>query len=844
MAHHARRIEVHKFGGTSVADAVRLQSNANTLRAYAKNASLVVVSSATAKTTDALIRIGQLAVSGQGAEAEGQVLSLRIRHLEILKALGDDETVKARLMEVTEQLTQLVRALAITRDLTLRTQDRLLAAGEKLAVPLFALALTRAGLNAEPISADRFLDTDDVFGSASALTGVADRTTRSALQPILNRGVIPVVTGFCGRAPDGATTTLGRGGSDLSASLIAAALGAEEVIIWTDVSGVYTADPNIAPAARVIQQLNYREAAEMSYYGAKVLHQRTMIPVQQQGIPVRTKNSLRPEDPGTLVNSRFTPGSHPVKAVSAIRNQALVSIEGKGMSGVAGMSARVFGALAEQGISATMISQASSESSICLAIRESQADKAAHALREAFRRELSRGEIEEVSIRKDVGLIAIVGLGMAQTPGVAARCMNACAKAKVSILAIAQGSSELNITIASDQADLNRAVRALHEDFDLGRIDTGVETPNGLSLIMVGVGSIGRSLLKLMSARKAAIRERFGLEARVVGMADTSGFVINAKGFDSADLGAMLKRKAEGGRLIDEPSAQAGTALELVQEALKYRLSRPVLVDVSDAETAGEVFEAALARGCDVVTANKKPLSSSAASFQSLMATAERAGRMLKAEATVGAGLPVIDTLEILRGTGDHLYKAEGCLSGTLGYVMSRLEAGESFSEAVASAREAGYSEPDPVADLSGQDVARKATILGRWSGLLRPDDPVELSGLVDESWAGLPWEALQSRLQSMDAEIKAKVDAAKAEGEVLRYVAVVKAGEAKVGLRSVPKSSPTGRLSGTENLILFSSERYDQVPLVITGPGAGIDVTAMGVLGDILRVAAERGNS
>ncbi len=840
------RLEVHKFGGTSVADAARLRAAAAIVAGESARARIVVVSSATAGTTDALIALGQCAEKGRAEELQERWMALRQRHrgiAEDLRAEGADDSLRADVDRLCGQARTLLGAVLVTGELTPRLRDRLLATGEKLAVRLLSKALVAAGVRARPCDADGFLETDGSFGRAQALAGVAERTTRAALLPLIEDGSVPVVTGFCGRSPDGATTTLGRGGSDLSATLLAAALRAQEVTIWTDVDGVYSADPRAVPQARVIRQLNYREAAEMSFYGAKVLHQRTMIPVLAAEIPVRTRNSMRPEAPGTRVDARFTPGSHPVKAVTAIHGQALLAIEGKGMAGVPGVAARVFGLLAGRGISVTMISQSSSEASICLALPEVDADAAASALRQGFRGELSRGEVEEISLRRRVGLIAIVGLGMASRPGVAGKALSACGEARVNVLAIAQGSSELNITLAVTESSVPRALRRLHTAFGLHRIDTGDDDERGLDLILFGCGSIGGALVSLVRERRAHIAERFGLRTRIVALCDRSGWLFAPRGLGDEQLAAALAAKAAGSPLAEQTEGREGSALEAVKDALRYRLARPILVDVSDADEAEEVFLEAFSRGCDVVTANKKPLAGPLEVFSRLRAAAEQAGRVLKAEATVGAGLPVVDTLEMLLGTGDRLLSAEGCLSGTLGFITSELQAGRKLSEAVEEARARGYTEPDPVADLSGADVARKALILGRMSGLLSEAATVELTGLVDASWAGLPFAELLERVRELDAALAEQAAHAAADGKVLRYLARVVPDKVSVGLVAVGADSPAGRLAGSENLITFRSERYDAIPLVITGPGAGVDVTAMGVLGDILRVAAERGS-
>ena len=838
------RLEVHKFGGTSVGDAACLRGVAELIEQASRAARVVVVTSATAGTTDRLAAAAAAAGRGDRATSLTILELLRARHESLLADLapdGDAETL-AQLRRIAGELPELAGATALLGALAPRTRDRILAAGEKLAARLLVVALRGRGLSACACDADTFLETDDRFGEAGAIQGVAERTIAAALMPAVDRGEIPIVTGFIGRSPDGATTVLGRGGSDLSAALIAAALRADELTIWTDVDGVYTADPSVVPEARPIRQLNFREAAEMSYYGAKVLHQRTMIPVAALSIPVRTRNTFEPSHEGTIVDGRVTPGSHPVKAVTAVRAQALVSIEGRGMAGVPGVAARVFRALAHRGISVTMISQSSSESSICLAVPEDQAVAAETELKREFRADLSRGEIDEIAVRRGVGLVAAVGLGMAQTPGVAARVFAALASRRLNVLAIAQGSSELNISLAVDERETADAVRALHAEFELDRLDTGEDTTRRLDVLLLGWGKIGRALAALLLDRDAHFFERFGLTPRIVAIADSSGWVFRPNGFPPEAVRRLIAAKSEG-RPLAAASADArpGDATSMVRHALSYRLARPILVDVTGSDESPAAFVEAFRLGCDVVTANKKPLAGAAETFRALYAAAAGGGRRLRAEATVGAGLPVMDTLEMLLSTGDRLLAAEGCLSGTLGFLMTRLEEGEPFSRAVAEAVRLGYTEPDPVADLTGHDVARKAVILGRLSGLVDGAVSVEPEGLVDPALAGLPLPRLLERLASYDQPLAARVARARETGHVLRYVARVTPGRLEVGPREVPVDSPAGRLHGTDNMIVFTSERYRSRPLVVMGPGAGVDVTAMGVLGDILRIAAER---
>ncbi len=840
-------MRVFKFGGTSVGSAKRMLEVARLVKAESAKGPLVVVASAMAGVTNLLVAAAQAVASGDRDRASDIVAELDGRHNEALATLlkagagatgfeGGDALVDLR--DLMSDLWELLAATVHIGELTPRVRDRVLSVGEKMSVRLVVVALRAVGLEAVALDADTFLETDGNFGEANPLSGIADRTVQAALRPHLTAGRVAVVTGFCGRGPDGATTTLGRGGSDLTATVIAGALDAEEVTLWSDVDGVYSADPRIVPEARVIPQLNFREAAEMSYYGAKVLHQRTMIPVAGKGIPVRSRNTMRPEMPGTLIDGRFTPGSHPVKAITAVRDHAVLSVEGKGMAGVPGVAARVFGALAARDISVTMISQSSSEASICFAVPAGHALAAEAALKRTFRADISRGAVEEIVVRRGVGLVAAVGLGMARMPGVAARLFAALARRGINIYAIAQGSSELNVSLAIEDAQVPDALRAMHAEFGLDRLDTGVDPERHFDILLVGTGKVGRALLDLVPRRRAHIRARFGLDARIVGVADRSGYVFEPTGLTDVQLASLAEGKASGRSLHALGGTPAASSVEFVEHALTYRLARPVVVDVTDASDHGALFRRAFALGADVVTANKAPLASD---YTGLLAAAHDARQILKAEATVGAGLPVVDTLEVLLATGDELAQAEGCLSGTLGFLMTRLEEGEALSEAVAQAVALGYTEPDPAIDLSGEDVARKATILGCMAGLTGPDTQVELEGLVSADWVGLPAEELRTRLQAMDESVAERVDRAQAAGQKLRFVARVRANSIQVGLSAVDADSALGMLKGTDNMVVFRSDRYDQRPLVVSGPGAGIDVTAMGVLGDILRIAAER---
>jgi aspartokinase/homoserine dehydrogenase 1 len=849
----ARRLEIHKFGGTSLGAPDRIDRAARRLAIAAADHRVVVVASAMGGVTDMLVAALD---TPDTHPADTTIDALRQRHHAAAAALehavppADRAPGDTRdLDDLLDEAHTLLSARALLGERTARTRDRVLSVGEKLSVRLLSRALRRHGADSVVVDADTFLETDGQFGGASPLPGIYEPVAAAALTPHLDAGRVPVVTGFCGRAPDGATTTLGRGGSDYSATLLAFALGADAVTVWTDVDGVYTADPRQVSGARRIPQLNFREAAELSYYGAKVLHPRTLAPVAGarggRPIPVHIRNSFAEDDAadveGTTVDGRFTPGSHPVKAISAIGGHALLSIEGSGMAGVPGVAARVFDALAAARISVTMISQSSSEANICLAVPAEDADRAAVALKRAFREDLAHGDLDDIRRTDDVCLVAAVGLGMAHTPGVAGRALQALGDRGVNVLAMAQGSSELNITAAVEHADRGRALEALHVGFGLHRLDTGDDDPDALDLLLVGCGRIGRVLLSLLEARAEGIRSRFGVRPRVVGVADRSGYVLAPTGLGAGQLEVIRRAKAGGAPLAGLPDGVPGDAHAFLTAATRWRLVRPVLVDVTDADGAEALFEAAFAAGCDVVTANKKPLAGADGTWRALAADAAARDRLLRAETTVGAGLPVVDTLEQLRMTGDRVHRVEGCLSGTLGYVMTRLEDGATLSEAVREAVDAGYTEPDPVADLCGADVGRKATILARFAEVAENTPPLTLTGLVDAELLGRGADALWAALAELDGPVSARIAAARARGEVLRYAAVVEPEGIHVGLTEVAADSPLGRLRGTDNLVVFETERYRDRPLVVSGPGAGTEVTAMGVLGDVVRVIAER---
>ena len=831
---------VYKFGGTSMGDAARIRAAAELIRAA--DARVAVVVSAMSGVTNELVRLSKQVT--RGAFDADAVDAIRTRHVKAAADLRID--VATDIDAITREIADLLHAGAALGGMAPRLNDRLLACGEKLSTRLLAATLTADGRGlSEPVDADMFLETDGAFGSATPLFGVYHLGVRSALLPRLAKGVTPVITGFCGRAPCGSTTTLGRGGSDYSATLVGAAIDAAEVVIWTDVPGVFTANPTIVPAARVIPELNYREAAELAYYGAKVLHPRTIQPLVERGIPVSIKDSFNPTDPGTIVGGRVALGEHPVKGVSAASGQALVSIEGRGMAGVPGVAAKIFSTLASADISVTMISQASSESSVSFAVPDDRAADAEMALRRAFRMELAHADIEDVSVQPNLALVAVVGLGMKHAPGVSGRLFGALAHAGVNVVAIAQGSSELNITLAVDEADSARAIQAIHDAFALGGegASTTTPAPDNIDIVLMGCGQIGRAFVPMLLDRVEDIANRYGARPRIVGLCDRSGYQHNAAGFDPVRLASMLASKADGVKLADQPGAVANAdPRDLIATAFSGR--RPaILVDVADGDST-DAYLAAIASGADIATANKVALAGEPSRYTALASAAAESRRVIRGESTVGAGLPILDTIEQLIATGDRVTRLEGCLSGTLTYVYAALADGVPLARVVTDATERGYMEPDPWVDLSGGDVLRKAIILSRVCGFDIDPANIHRVGLVGDELRGLEKPAFFAGLAPISEQLDREVATARENGTVLRYIATIEPHSITVGPQAVDEASRIGALRGTDNLLLVHSDRYNANSLAIGGPGAGAAVTAMGVLSDVIRIIAERAHA
>ena len=825
-------LEIWKFGGASLADAAAIQRAATLIAAHP--GPLVIVASALGGVTDLLLNGAALASAGRSDEAARVAAVFLRRHRDAAKALLPEgagrRAILARIDAAAREYRDLCGAVGVLGHLAPRASDMLLARGERMSAMILAASLGQARRKAAYVDAADIVITDGHHGGAAPDLPDTARRARHVLRPFIARGVTPVVPGFIGSAPDGSVITLGRGGSDLTATMLAPALAARCVVLWKDVPGILTADPRLVPDARLIPQLHHREAAEVAHYGAKVLHPRALIPLAGTRIVLRVRSFLDPQAPGTEVSARRSTTSYPVKALAIVQGQAIVTVAGKGMIGVHGIAARTFAAIEAERLSVSTIFQASSESSIGFTLPEPEAERAVRSLRHAFRTEIATGLIDNVTSRGGMAVVAVVGDGMAGAPGVAARVFTALASRGINVVAIAQGSSERNISFAVSAADAAEAARSVHGAFQLSKIGGGrSQAAPRTDVVLLGFGRVGRALADQIAAPNGRPA------VRVVGLLDRSGYVFDARGVSRRRLLALTRQK-DAGALLATLGGEPAAAADALTIMSRHAVSRPVIVDVTSDETS-DLLVAALGHGFDVVLANKKPLAGPWQSYAGLLAATTAGGRRLRYEATVGAGLPIIDTFDKLVETGDRVLRIEGCVSGTLTYVVSAVSAGTPFSAAIREAVERGYAEPDPREDLSGRDAARKALILARLLGYRgappRPDD------LVPRSLKKLSITEFLDRASMLDAAWAARTTREAARGRVLRYVVTATARGVSARLIAVPADGPIGALQGTRNLIAFTTRRYRAEPLVISGPGAGAEVTAAGILNDVYSLSA-----
>ena len=814
---------VHKFGGSSVADEGCFRRVADIVEGSG-NPREAAVLSACRGVTDGLLGLISLAERADG-DYFGALAALRERHVglatALLSAVSSGEYV-ANLDRDVADITGMLHTVRLIRAAPLTLKDVIAGYGELWSTRLFAPFLRERGR----VRQVQWVDARDVvvveWGPLGPVVDWPESERRmAALVPADFTGRL-VITGFLATTRKGVHTTLGRNGSDFSGSIFGALLNAAEIHIWTDVDGVLSADPRLVPDAQVIDQLSYSEAMELAYFGAKVIHPQTMEPAVARDIPIYIRNTFAPQKRGTLICAHPT-SRLKVKGITTIEPVALVNLEGAGMIGVPGTANRLFGALRDAGISVILISQGSSEHSICFAIPQAQAARAEEAVRHAFDTELRAGHIQSVDVEPGMSILAVVGDGMAGARGVAARVFESLARASINVRAIAQGASERNISVVVEGSGSAKALRAVHAGFYL--------SPNTLSIGLIGPGTVGAVLLAQIASQIERLRA-LNVDLRVRGIASSKRMLL---GEGAIDLAHWPERLASAGEPLD-----LGKFVDTVQADY---IPHTLIIDCTANADVAMHYKDWLARGIHVVTPNKKANSGILAYYRACQEAARANGSHYLYEATVGAGLPIIQTLRDLRETGDDITSIEGIFSGTLAYLFNVFDGSEPFSSIVRTAKQKGYTEPDPRDDLSGLDVARKLIILGREMGLTLEMKDVHVEGLVPKEIEKCSVPEFMERLADFDAAMSAKYAAARARGEVLRYVGRIdSAGTATVALTSLDARHSFANIALTDNIVRFATRRYCDNPLIVQGPGAGPEVTAGGVFADILRLTAYLG--
>ncbi|MBQ9076722.1 MAG: bifunctional aspartate kinase/homoserine dehydrogenase I [Muribaculaceae bacterium] len=808
-------MKVLKFGGTSVGTVESLR-NVKMIVEQCREQVIVVVS-ALGGITDQLINTAKLAAKGDISYLESYAHIVE-RHNNVIDNIVPAEKlldVKSIINPLLEELGNIYRGVSLIRDLSDRTLDIIVSYGERLS----SVIISRIINGAQHFDSRNFIKTEKQFGKHI----LDNESTQKLIHSVFDDSdcKVALVPGFIASDANGDITNLGRGGSDYTAAIMAASLNASVLEIWTDVDGFMTADPRVINNTYVIDHLSFIEAMELCNFGAKVIYPPTIYPVFHKNIPILIKNTFNPAAPGTCISEqRPSAEGKAIKGISSINDTCLITVSGLGMVGIIGINARIFNALAKNGVSVFLVSQASSENNTSFAVKNADADLAVQVLSEEFSVELQSGEISEITAEPNLATVAIVGENMKHSTGIAGKLFNTLGRNGINVIACAQGASETNISFVIDLKNLRKALNVIHDSFFLSETQV-------LNLFVVGIGNVGRHLLQQIRLQQQNLLENKALELRIVGISNSRKCLFDRNGINIDSYQELL----------DKSDIEA-SAENIKSGILGMNIFNPVFVDCTANEGIAALYYDLLSHNVNVVAANKIAASSEYANYSRMKQIARRKDVKFLFETNVGAGLPIINTINSLINSGDKILKIEAVLSGTLNYIFNVLSKEIPMSRAIMLAKEAGYSEPDPRVDLSGKDVVRKLVILAREAGYVVEQDDVKKNLFIPEKYFTGSVDDFFSQIPEIDDEFDAKRVDAENNGEHFRFVASLEDGHAEVGLQRVTSSHPFYALEGSNNVILLTTERYKEYPMVIKGYGAGADVTAAGVFADIISIA------